>query len=87
MRISGGWRVHDSITDEEIKVLKTALKGLVGVEYIPKMLATQIVNGINYCFVCKLTSATLNGREGISKIMIYKPLNGEPVITSIGSII
>lgn len=87
MRILGGWKIHDRITDEDIRILKTALNGLVGVDYKPEMLATQVVNGTNYCFICKSISIIPNGPEGISKIMIYKPLNGEPVVTSIGSIL
>lgn len=87
MRILGGWRVHDKITDKDIKILKTALNGFVGVDYKPVILATQVVNGTNYCFICKSTGVTFNSPEGISKIMIYKPLKGDPIITSIGSIL
>lgn len=87
MRILGGWKIHDRITDADIRVLKTALNGLVGVDYKPEMLATQVVNGTNYCFICKSIGAMPNNQEGISKIMIYKPLKGDPVITNIGSIL
>lgn len=87
MRIPGGWRVHDSITDEDIKVFKTALNGLVGVDYEPEILATQVVNGTNYCFICILRVVAPNGPEGISKIMVYKPLVGDPIIRSIESIL
>lgn len=87
MRIPGGWRVHDKIIDEEIKILNTALNGLVGVDYKPEILATQVVNGTNYCFICKSIGVIPNSPEGISKIMIYKPLKGDPIIISIGSIL
>ncbi|WP_242966023.1 hypothetical protein [Clostridium chromiireducens] len=87
VRIPGGWRVHNIITDGDIKVLKTALNGLVSADYEPEMLATQVVNGTNYCFICKLRVLSPNGPEGIAKIMIYKPLAGEPIIKSIESIL
>lgn len=87
MRIAGGWRVHDNITEEDINILKTALNGLIGVDYKPEMLATQVVNGTNYCFICKSICLIPNSPEGISKIMIYKPLKGDPVVTGIGSIL
>jgi hypothetical protein len=87
MRILRAWTIHNSITNEDIKVLEAALSGLVGVEYKPEMLATQVVNGTNYCFICKSKVVALNGPEGISKIMIFKPLVGEPKIKSIASII
>lgn len=87
MRRPGGWTVHNSITDEDIKVFKTAMNGLKGVDYKPEIVATQVVNGTNYCFICKSKVASPNGPEGISKVMIYKPLDGDPKIISIGSIL
>lgn len=86
MKISRGWTVHNIITDEEVTILKKALNGLVDIDYEPQILATQRVNGINYCFICKSKVAVHNG-QGISKIMIYKPLSGNPTITSIECIL
>ena len=86
MKISRGWKVHNNITDDDINVLKTALSELIGIEYEPKILATQSVNGTNYCFICKSKVAAHNG-QGISKVMIYKPLTGKAKITSIECIL
>lgn len=87
MSIPGGWKVHDSITEEDINVFNAAKNGLTGVEYKPEMLATQVVEGTNYCFICKATIVIPNAPEGISKVMIFKPLEGNPVITSIEKIL
>jgi hypothetical protein len=87
MSIDGGWTVHDSITEEDINVFNTAKNGLVGVDYKPEMVATQVVAGTNYCFICKATIVIPDAPEGISKVMIFKPLEGNPVITSIEKIL
>jgi hypothetical protein len=62
-------------------------KGLVGVDYKPEIVATQIVNGTNHCFICKTTIVVHDSPEGISKVMIYQPLQGDPVVTSIEKVL
>ena len=87
MPIPGGWTVHDTITTENLEMFNNAVKGLVGVKYEPIKVATQIVNGTNYCFICKSTLINQDPREGIAKILIYKPLQGDAVLTGIESIL
>lgn len=87
MPISGGWTVHESITPEDKAVFDAAMKGLLGVNYEPVIVATQVVNGTNYCFICKTKVVVPDAPAGIAKVIIYKPLQGDPIITSIEKII
>lgn len=87
MSMPGGWTVYDAVSEEEMKIFNAAMKGLVGVDYKPEIVATQIVNGTNQCFICKTTIVVPDSPEGISKVMIYQPLHGDPVVTSIEKLI
>lgn len=87
MQIPGGWTVHDTISAEDLEMFNNIVKGLVGVKYEPIKVATQLVNGTNYCFICKSVLISQDLREGIAKVSIYKPLQGEAVLTGIESIV
>ena len=83
----GGYTVHDTITAEDMDLFNNVMNGLDGVKYEPVIVATQIVNGTNYCFICKSTTITQTLPEGISKVIIYKPLSKDPILSSIEKII
>lgn len=87
MSIPGGWTIHDSITAEDMSVFDAAMKGIVGVDYEPIAVATQVVNGTNYCFICKTKVVVPVATAGMAKVIIYKPLQGDPIIISIEKII
>jgi hypothetical protein len=82
----GAWTVHDCITADDMAIFNTAMKGLIGVNYEPIILATQLVNGTNYSFICKTTIMNEEMTKGIAEVIIYKPLKGDPVVTGIHKI-
>lgn len=82
--ILGGWTNFSfSLTEDAKNVLKEALGGLVGVGYTPLACATQVVAGINYCFLCKRAVVYPNAPESVVKVYIYKPPTGPSHITEI----
>lgn len=84
----GGWTVQETVSDENKKVLETALKGLVGCRYEPIAVATQVVNGINYIFIAKSTTVTLQQKTGLVKIYVTaSPAGQEPRLVNIETII
>jgi len=84
----GGWTVHGSVSEEYKKVLETALKGLVGCTYEPLVVATQVVNGVNYLFIAKSTTVTAPPKVGLAKIYVTAtPAGSEPRLVNIESII
>ncbi len=80
----GGWSpLHFTITTEETSVFNEALEGFCGVSYTPLAVATQVVAGINYCFLCKAVIVYPGASETLAKVYIYQPLDGKAHITEI----
>ena len=72
-----------NISPEAQDVFTTALAGLVGVEYTPFAVATQVVNGTNYSFLCNSKGVYPGATNKVAIVNIYQPLNGEPHISEI----
>ncbi len=84
----GGWTVQVPVSDENKKVLETALTGLVGCTYEPIAVATQVVNGVNYLFIAKYTTVTLTPKTGLAKIYVAAtPAGSEPKLVNIETLI
>lgn len=78
----GGWSSYHKLTPEDTAVFDEAIAGLVGVDYKPETVSTQVVAGMNYRFKCQ---ASIPPAEVIWEaiIEVYKPLDGKPHITGI----
>lgn len=83
----GDWSAFEDPTDEDKAVFATAMKGHIGVTYVPLKVSKQIVNGTNYRFVCNATPATLNPQSFKATIRIFAPIDGLPIITNIERIL
>lgn len=82
--VPGGWTGFKWEIPQEAKaVFDKALAGFVGVGYTPYAVATQVVAGTNYCFICKGVVVVPELPETAVKLYIYQPLSGDPVITQI----
>lgn len=82
--IPGGWTGFNfTIPPEAQKVFDAALHGFSGVDYTPIAVASQVVAGSNYCFLCKAKAVYPNAPEFVAKVYIYQPLQGAPHITHI----
>ena len=82
--ILGGWSAWSfDISKEAQTVFAGALKGFVGVNYTPLAFATQVVAGMNYCFICKGKVVYPGAPNTAVKLYIYQPLEGNPHIVQI----
>jgi hypothetical protein len=80
----GGWTEFSFTISEEAKtVFDTALKGWCGVGYTPLAFATQVVKGVNYCFLCKAKGVYPDAKDYAVKVYIYQPQAGDPHVTEI----
>lgn len=83
----GKWTHFKPLTEKDFILFYEATKELCGAEYKPVLVATQVVKGTNYEFICNATSVTNPPMNYIAKITIYYPLYCEectaPRITSI----
>ncbi len=82
--ITGGMTAYRTqISQEEQAVFKKATERLLGVQYAPVAVATQVVNGINYSFFCNTKGLYVNAPNQAAMVDIYAPPGGDPHITGI----
>ena len=74
--LCGGYTAQRELSDEE-KALFNEVAASSAEGFVPVSVATQVVAGINYKFICKGPS------DETEIITIYKPLSGQARITSI----
>ena len=73
-------------TAEDKAVFDEAMKGLAGVTYTPDSVATQIVNGTNYKFLCEGETSTNPPMKFDAEVIVHQPLplaGDKPYITAI----
>ena len=87
--LSGGWEAtRDTAIDADAQaVFDDAMEGLRGVEYeAVDLLATQVVAGTNYCFLCRSTVVVPDAVPGYSLVYVYQDLEGNAQILGIEDI-
>lgn len=83
--LSGGFTEQRDLTEDETLLFDKVTEKLVGVKYTPESVATQVVAGINYRFICTAKTLTPKPETYQTEITVYKPLpgQGDPKITEI----
>lgn len=83
--IVGGFSEPRRLSDEEALLFESVASKVAGVNYTPMNVATQIVAGTNYRFLCKGKDVERGGKKFYAVIVVHKPLpnQGEPRILSI----
>lgn len=85
--VLGGWSGFNfNLSAEAHNVFKAALEGFTGVSYTPLAVATQVVAGTNYCYLCKGEVIVPGLPQIAALVYIYQPLEGAPHITEISRI-
>ena len=82
----GGWQVPEdnALTDEALSALDSALEGFVGSKIEPvALLATQVVSGVNYCILCRVTPVVPNAVTHMALVYVYQPLQGNASLLTI----
>lgn len=80
----GGWTPFNStLSKTDIAIFGKAMHGLVGVNYEPVAVATQVVAGRNYDFFCNARGVYPGSTNDAAIVRIYDPATGDPHITSI----
>lgn len=78
----GGWGDYEPLTKEDTTIFRTCMT-LKGVDYIPLLVAKQVVAGYKCCYFCMTRSVTLEPKFGFAKVGIYAPASGDPILESI----
>lgn len=83
--LCGGWTEFRGLTPEEEKMFQKTMT-LDGVGYNPFAVATQVVSGTNYKFLCNATTITNPPSLFLAQVVIYAPVDGDPMITTISQV-
>ena len=83
--LCGGYTQQRPLSDAERALFRQVTDSLAGVSYTPESVATQVVAGTNYRFVCTAKAATPDLATYKAEVVVYQPLpgQGEPKITKI----
>ncbi len=77
--LAGGWSVADDnrITENNKALFDKAVEGLLGVNYEPvAYLGSQVVAGVNHCFLCRATVVYPGAVPTLALVYIYEDLQG-----------
>ena len=83
---AGGWQVTEdaAVTEEARAVFDQATGSLLGVNYEPvALLATQVVAGMNYCFLCRGTVVAPDAEPAYKLVYIWKDPSGNAKVLEI----
>ncbi len=77
-----------TITEDAMNVFNETLKYFDGSSFTPLAFSTQVVDGINYCYLCKGKGFFPDSPEFAVKLYIHAPLPGQgsPYITQMVNI-
>ena len=84
--LAGGWTPADSpeITEDRQAVFDKGMQSLLGVRYEPvAYLGSQVVAGMNHCFLCKTQLVYPDAASAYALVYLYENLNGAVTILSI----
>lgn len=82
----GGFSNFREITKEEKQLFEETLKNYVGVGHRPLAVATQVVSGTNYAFLCEAKIIHPETIPYNDIVVIYQPLEGKPILKEIKEI-
>lgn len=79
----GGWSSFGVVTEADYEVFTKAMHNIIGVDYTPLEVSTQVVNGVNYRFYCDSKIPMPGATSQKAMVHIYQPIDGKPVVTRI----
>ncbi|MBC3954360.1 MULTISPECIES: hypothetical protein [Pseudomonas] len=79
----GGWSPYRELTPKDQEIFNEALAGLLGVNYTPNLVSTQVVNGTNYRYQANATVPGPTPYTWQAIVEIYAPINGDPHLVQI----
>lgn len=83
----GGWSEFTDLAPEDENVFKQAIGSIRGVDYKALKVSKQVVNGMNYRFLCEGNPVVKDANIFPAIVKIYQPVNGNAVITGIERVV
>jgi hypothetical protein len=69
--IPGGFAVHKEVGEDEMALFNAAMKHQCGIKLNPVAVASQIVNGYNYIYICVGTPVVANPVASLYAVKIF----------------
>lgn len=67
----GSYELHKEVGEDELALFNVAMKNHCGVSLKPVAVASQIVNGYNYIYICVGTPVVANPSATLYAVKIY----------------
>ena len=83
---TGGWSAAESteLTEDQRSLFERAMEGMLGVNYEPvAYLGSQVVAGLNHCFLCRATVVYPGAQPAYKLVYIYEALDGSTDVLEI----
>ena len=80
--MAGAYVPMRQVSEEELELFRSLIPSSDTV-YTPLSVATQVVNGTNFKYLCRFEDK-VNSTTGECIAVIYKPLQGKPVLSMLG---
>ena len=80
---AGGWSALRVLNDDDKKVFEMAFANFEGASYEPLIAESQVVEGINYRFICNATPVTVAPETYAAIVTVWSKTDGSVEITDI----
>ena len=67
----GQYVLHDEVGEQEKAIFDYAMRNNVGVDFRPLAVASQVVDGVQYLFICTGKEVALNAKTQLYIIKIF----------------
>lgn len=85
-QVLGGYGPFEPLDAKTKDIFAKAMAGPVGVGYTPLIVATQVVAGANYLYMCNAQDVVPGATARPVEVIISQPLSGPPHKTSIKNV-
>lgn len=75
--LCGSYTGQRPLEASDRELFRRATAGMTGVSYTPESVATQVVAGTNYRFICTAKAATPGPETYEAEIIVFQPLPGQ----------
>lgn len=87
-KLAGGWEIPaaegTALPEDAQAAFDKAMEKLIGAEYTPvALLATQVVAGTNYCFLCQIAPVVPDPVPHWALVYLYANLDGDVEIMNV----
>jgi len=83
--LDGGWSQADAEVSEEAKAaFEEATGKMIGADYdLIALVSTQVVSGMNYCFLCTVRAVSPEAEARYALVYVYQDVQGEAKVTDV----